>query len=164
MDNPYAAPVGDLTAAPACASQITALAINGRIGRMRFVAYVTGSFLLFVLVFGLLLRPLLNDPASALGGVLSVLFSLLFWAVFLVYSRRRLQDVGRGRLTFLCLFIPIAQVYFGFMMLFQAGDEGDNAFGAHPPANTVGVKVLAFFWPVLLIAGIGIAVVTAGRT
>ena len=139
MSNIYAAPYADLSQ-PVQPGAAVAFALNGRIGRLRYVAYVSAAYLLISLCLGLMMIPL--DGVAA---------SVVVLIAYMIIARRRLQDIGLGGLFFLCMFIPFVNLYFGLVMLFKRGDEGSNEFGSQPPANTVGVKVMACALPLLLV-------------
>ena len=139
MSNIYAAPYADLSQ-PVQPGAAVAFALNGRIGRLRYVAYVSAAYLLISLCLALTMIPL--DGVAA---------SVVVLIAYMIIARRRLQDIGLGGLFFLCMFIPFVNLYFGFVMLFKRGDEGSNEFGSQPPANTVGVKVMACALPLLLV-------------
>jgi hypothetical protein len=41
--------------------------------------------------------------------------------------------------------------FVAFIWLFKAGTQGANRFGAPPPPNTTGVKILGYSFPVLIV-------------
>ena len=149
MSNIYAAPYADLSQ-PVQPGAAVAFALNGRIGRLRYVAYVSAAYLLISLCLGLMMIPL-NAVVADATTWLPATISVVVLIAYMIIARRRLQDIGLGGLFFLCMFIPFVNLYFGFVMLFKRGDEGSNEFGSQPPANTVGVKVMACALPLLLV-------------
>ena len=156
MSNIYAAPSANLSdlAQPGAA---LAFALNGRIGRLRFVAYSVAAYLLSSLCIIIVLVPL-NFVVDAIAWMPAGI-TLIFFVLYVIIVRRRLQDIGLGGLFSLCIFIRFVNLYFGFMMLFKRGDEGSNEFGPQPPENTIGVKVLAFSFPVLMLIVLSIPAV-----
>ena len=157
MNNIYAAPAADLAAAPHGPTTITALAWSGRIGRLRYLAYLAGVMLACATASTLLLlaSPTLLAESEAQVSFQSTMLALVAFLAFLVIARRRLQDFGGGSGWLLCLlFIPLV----GMLLVFRQGDEGENKFGPVPPPNTAGVKWLACFWP-LLIIGVSAAII-----
>jgi hypothetical protein len=56
--------------------------------------------------------------------------------------------------TILLAIIPLV----GLIWLFKAGSPGENRFGAPPPPNTTGVKVLGLIFPLIAFIGIVAAI------
>jgi len=52
--------------------------------------------------------------------------------------------------TVLLTLIPLVAL----VWVFKAGSPGSNDYGAPPPPNTTGVKILAFLMPAIAIIGI----------
>ena len=76
-----------------------------------------------------------TEFAMEVGATTFVIYCLWSLAVLLpslAVLIRRLHDVGRGWKLFFCLFIPVANIYFGiymFILLCTAGDQGPNKYG-----------------------------------
>jgi uncharacterized membrane protein YhaH (DUF805 family) len=128
-------------------------ALNGRIGRVRYLAYGT--------VFGLVMLPLLFlvDPAGGPFSGLQLAFTLVGLAISVILGRRRLNDMGRSGWFTIGLFIPLVNIGVSLWLLFGAGDAGPNRFGPPPAPNTRGVLIMAWLLPVLLI----VTVIVAGK-
>lgn len=105
MTNMYAAPQADLTQDHAVHSEHRTqfFSWNGRIGRIRFLAYVLalassgmlGGALLMGMIFGFFakqLRHLITNELSAIMGMSIVIVPLL--AALIIFSRRRLHDLN----------------------------------------------------------------------
>jgi uncharacterized membrane protein YhaH (DUF805 family) len=160
LSNIYAAPAADLVTEETFAETMP-FEINGRIGRLRYLAYGVGAYFIISIVMGLAMIPFLRSGAeSALTAVwLPLIIAGVMLVVYTVIARRRMHDIGLGGWYVLGLFIPIVNLYFGLMMLFKRGDEGANEFGLHPSPNTLGVKILAFLLPGVALLGIVAAIV-----
>ncbi|WP_164557784.1 DUF805 domain-containing protein [Massilia atriviolacea] len=152
MSNIYAAPHTHFSDSNISAAT-RLFALNGRIGRVRWIAYSTALWMLASVVLGLLLQLaafVSTDFMFLAGTVLT--FSI--WLVPLLVARRRLQDLGLGALYLIGVIIPFINLYFIFIMLFKRGDEGSNEFGPPPAPNNRGVYVLAFILPAIMVIGI----------
>ena len=158
--SPYAPPraaVGDDLPEYATLKVFT---INGRIGRLRYLAW-TLVLTLAMLVAGGIISTVSFAVATAsptAGTILGVLLGLaLFVALVWVSVQigvQRLHDLGwSGWLYFLNL-VPLVNSVFPILLLVLPGNAGANQYGAPPPRNSTSVKVLATLWlafiPVML--------------
>lgn len=151
--NPYMPPraaVADIEDADAEFQDVKMWSARGRIGRLRYLAYLMGAYLVFAFGFGVLsaIAGAAGAPDLALAGILLL---GLPYAVFIAFvSIQRSHDMGWSGWTFLLAFIPLA----GLIWLFNGGTPGPNRYGAPPPPNTTGVKILASVIPVIMVIGI----------
>lgn len=142
------------------------LALSGRIGRLRWMAYNMGLTLVFYFLLGLSLaflgdsEALMNNPEAFKEfnqGTMGVAFWVLY-LVFLVFSlgftRRRLNDVDRTGWLMLVMLIPLVNLILVLYLLFAPGTHGRNRFGPAPNENPAGIVVLAFL--PLIVAAIGV--------
>jgi uncharacterized membrane protein YhaH (DUF805 family) len=145
--NPYKPPTANVDDLNTDAVQeIRILSVQGRIGRLRYLAYTTvGSFVIMI-------------AAGILGGILSVFFGplvtpfviglayipLIVFSIMMMIQRSHDMDWS-GWMCFLSI-VPFA----GLIWLFKSGTQGENTYGAPPPPNTLAVKILAFA-PLILI-------------
>jgi uncharacterized membrane protein YhaH (DUF805 family) len=64
---------------------------------------------------------------------------------------QRSHDMGwSGWTVLLGILIP----FVGLIWIIKSGTAGENSWGAPPPPNTTGVKILAFAMPAIAIIGI----------
>ena len=156
MPNPYAPPgtqVADVTAAHGF-QPVRLWPVDGRIGRLRFLAYSVGAWALATVValvaaFGF--GALGNNKLIAFAPVLSTL--VYFIVTFLLLIQRSHDMNLSGRFSLLAL-IPLV----GLVWVFKGGSQGANRFGAPPPPNTLGVKIIACVFPMILVIGIVAAI------
>ena len=151
MSNVYAAPAADLSGAISSADTLP-FALNGRIGRLRYLGYVIALYFLMGVGVALLEPLLAGGPVPS--AVLSSVAGIGFLVAYMIVARRRMHDIGLGGWMILCMFIPFVNMYFGLVMLFKRGDDGNNEFGPEPSANSWGVKALVFGIPALTLIGI----------
>ncbi|MFN7693041.1 MAG: DUF805 domain-containing protein [Burkholderiales bacterium] len=152
--NPYAAPqarVDDVHAFEGV-GELKLFSAQGRIGRLRLLAYNVGATLVFYAVIGVV-----SLLAATLGGAAGLLmippFAAFIW-FSVVSCIKRCHDADCSGWWALTFFIP----FVGLIWLIKAGTPSANRFGAPPPANTLGVKVLGWMLPVFFVVGILAAV------
>lgn len=147
MHNPYAAPRAGQELQFAPASEARLLSWNGRLGRVRFVAYSLLGIpltILFLLLIGIAagvsgLRPFLDREAIAMA--LSWLLLATPLLVLAATTRRRLHDFDLSSWWALMLLFPIFQFVFLIYLLVAPGTPGANRFGASPPPPDFGIKL-----------------------
>jgi len=161
-DNPYSAPDAELDNGQDELYSPSILSFNGRIGRLRYLAYGIGANLLMMLV----MIPLIGASAfmggeaatSTIGMIGMVVFYAATIVVSVMFGKRRLNDLNRSGWWFLLFLVPIANLVLAIYMLFFPGSDGGNNFGAAPQANSIGVLILAWMLPVVFILGIVAAI------
>lgn len=136
-----------------------AFAVNGRIGRLRYLAYCLAMYFIVSVGLGLLMIPMATlgkKPNVVVYLPISITAVMLVLYVFI--ARRRRHDLDIGGWFVLCMFVPFVNLYFGLIMLFKQGDEGGNEYGAKPSPNTWGVKVIAIVLPLIAVIGMVAAI------
>jgi len=150
--NPYQPPTAHVQDAEddgAAVQPIRLWSSRGRIGRLRFLAYGVGAYLVLAVACGV---------AVGLGTLVSpVLTGLLIFAALVPYAVfcvlvgiQRSHDMGWSGWTMLLMFVPLV----GLIWVFNGGTPGRNDYGAPPPPNTWGVRLLALILPVIMVIGI----------
>jgi len=176
FNNPYAPPttlVADAVLSDGVGFQpVKILGTQGRIGRLRYAAYMLGANLILgfailtiVLVLGVLLN--LSIAASRASGVpreeilaMVSVVGVVVWVIlgisavlsfvfYILISIQRSHDLNLSGWAVLLTFIPLVGLYW----LFKSGTEGANRFGPPPPPNSTGVKV-SFWISVFLTAAV----------
>jgi len=164
--NPYATPDATLQTASSGTYNPSIFSFTGRIGRLRYLAYNTGvNLLLFAAMIPIVGTTALmgsGEPdMSAMGGIGAIVMILVYIATFVVtimFGKRRLNDLNRSGWFILLMIIPIINLALIIYIVFFGGTDGDNNYGPKAVENTLGVKVLAFLFPALMLLGIGAAV------
>lgn len=137
-------------------STLNVFTVNGRIGRLRFLAWtLVLSLALFAIVgalftVGVGIAAASPTAAIIIGSLLGlVLLVASVWMSVLI-TVQRLHDLGwSGWLWFLNL-VPIVGSIFPILLIVLPGNAGANQYGAPPPRNSTAVKVLATLWLALL--------------
>lgn len=152
--NPFAPPgavVSDINLSPEAFQPVRVFSIAGRMGRLRYLAYVIGASLLISFVGGAILGAIgaaMNSAAVIGVGTVLMYGGILVLSVMFLIQRSHDMDLS-GWFSVLA-FIPLVGLYW----LFKGVTPGPNRFGPPPPPNTLGVKILAWILPVILIIGI----------
>jgi uncharacterized membrane protein YhaH (DUF805 family) len=165
-DNPYSAPGAELGGGQSELYTPSIFSFNGRIGRLRYMAYGIESYLLLMLV----MIPIVGtsafmggEPALSGSGSIAIgVISLAMLVAGVTFARRRLNDLNRSGWWLLLSIVPIVNLLFTIYVLFFPGIDGDNDFGPAPTANSLGVKILSWLMLamfVLAMVGIVAAVV-----
>ncbi len=148
--NPYAAPqarVADVNA-EAGLGELKLFSAKGRIGRLRLLAYLMGAYLLFAVAFGVLAAALSGSQTAA--GLVAIPAFLVYLWFIVISSIKRCHDADQSGWWAITFFIPLI----GLIWFFWPGSQGANRFGAPPPANTFGIKLLGLLLPVIAVIGI----------
>ena len=160
--NPYSAPDAALDTGQDALYKPSIVAFNGRIGRLRYLAYSIGASFVLMLVT----MPLIGMSAftgAAMGGEAGMsMMAMLGMAVYYIgaivisvmYAKRRLNDLNRSGWWFLLFIVPIVNLLFWIYLVFFPGTEGSNNFGPAPGPNSLGVQILGWSLPVLFVLGI----------
>ena len=108
---------------------------RGRLGRMRFFVYPIALYLV-AFVIGIV-SALIGER----GGIIAI---GLTWIVYIVgiavLAIQRSHDMNWAGWTCIGAFVPLVNL----IWVFKAGSPGRNDYGAPPPPNSTGLKVL--FW------------------
>jgi uncharacterized membrane protein YhaH (DUF805 family) len=123
---------------------------QGRIGRLRYLGNLMGGYLVMGLAAGVL--GTLAGPRG--GGALSLLVVIPYLVFSVLKIIQRSHDMDWSGWSAFLAFIPLV----GLVWTFKAGSTGENRYGAPPPPNTTGVKVLALVLPIVAVIGILAAV------
>lgn len=149
---PYAPPRANIDAHAGQVAELKVMSFNGRIGRMRYLAWsLVLMFAFSVLVAALSLVSVLSET---LGGILIIGASIGMLVISVQIGVQRLHDMGWTGWLWLLSLVPIVNSVFWIIMLVVPGTVGSNRFGPEPPANSVAVNVLAGLFLLLLIGGL----------
>ncbi|MYN02643.1 DUF805 domain-containing protein [Pseudoduganella sp. DS3] len=161
MTNPYSMPQAQLTEPVSKETYMPKFfAVNGRIGRVRYLAYSMGAGLLMLPLMLLLLggsgfAAMMGsaETGASVGIVGSLIIYPLSFAVSIILARRRLHDMNKTGWLSVLVLIPLVNLFAVLWLLFGSGDAESNDFGPAPAPNTTGVIILAWSLPVLVVAG-----------
>jgi uncharacterized membrane protein YhaH (DUF805 family) len=154
--NPYAAPRAEVSDFEAVQEyqEIRMWSASGRIGRLRYLAYSTGAWLLVGALAGFL-AAVLNPSLAMIVAAAAYIAALVFGVLTGI---QRSHDMGWSGWTVLLTIIP----FVGFIWIFKRGSAGANDYGGPPPPNTTGVKILGLVLPVVFVVGLLAAIAIPG--
>lgn len=162
-DNPYLAPGAALDGAAEGATYAPRLlAWQGRIGRLRYLAYMlalvaivmaAGFALVFVATIAVKLAG--GDLRKEYVALLPVMLALVFCVPYVVLMKRRMNDTGYTGWLLLLTLVPFVNVLLGIYLLCARGSSGSNKYGLPPAANTLPVKLAGWFMVAVIIVSLG---------
>ncbi|ATQ78385.1 cell division protein FtsK [Massilia violaceinigra] len=151
MNNPYAPPGADMIIAGPVQARCTPrlLALHGRIGRVRYLVYV--SLLTSLLIAAAVLMVAALMPFDAPVSSLALLMLIPLLSMLFVMTRRRLNDLGCSGWWSLLGLIPFVNLVVGLWPLLEAGNPGENAYGLPPPPNGWQLVLAAWVLPLAML-------------
>jgi uncharacterized membrane protein YhaH (DUF805 family) len=153
-NNPYTTPEAAVAVDDDATYEPKFLSISGRIGRLRYFAYVFSSTILL----NLLALALLLAVSSTVGedaGIATILTVILYYIgpaiPAFIFAIRRLNDLDKTGWLSILFIIPLINLLLGLYLLFAGGTKGSNSYGPAPAPNTLGVKIVALLLPIAII-------------
>jgi len=148
--SPYAPPHPPVGEVNTTFSELKVFSVQGRIGRLRYLAWSLAALLIMGGAAGTLGLGLLAGDNMVLAAIVCVVGLLAYFYVNITISVQRLHDLGwSGWLWFLNL-VPIVGGLFPIALAVIPGNPGANRYGAPQPPNSTAVKVLAGLWLVVI--------------
>lgn len=156
--NPYAAPraeVADVYGDDAGVQPLKLWSGKGRIGRLRFLAWMFYSYLLVILASAVLggivgFAGLAGGDKGNIAIAITTAIAVIPYLVFYVLAAiQRTHDMNWSAWMLLLAFIP----FVALIWVFKPGTQGINRFGAPPPPNGTGVKIGGLLMPVVFVVG-----------
>lgn len=156
--SPYAPPRAEVGEAPAQYSTLKPFSFDGRIGRLRFLAWTMALTLVMLLLVGAAFSfgmswflASTSTAAMIVGGLVGLIIALGFVFVSIQFSVQRLHDLGWSGWLWLLNLVPFVGSIFPFVLMCMPGNTGANRYGPPPPPNSTAVKVLSWLWVVLIV-------------
>lgn len=155
-DSPYAPPQADVAERVPEYALLKPFSIEGRIGRLRFLAWSMVLSLVTIAVvgvFALIALALVSTDSTAgliVGGILAFVLCVVFLIATILISVQRLHDVGWSGWLWLLNLVPFVGSFFPLLLVVLPGSVVANRYGAPPPPNSTAVKVLSSLWLVLI--------------
>jgi uncharacterized membrane protein YhaH (DUF805 family) len=144
--NPYAKPNAAVTEAAEEYQEVKVFSTSGRIGRVRYIAYGMGIYLLFAIIGALL--------SIVIGQAGMVVAWLAIMVVGFMLTIQRCHDFNTTGWLSLLVLVPLVNLIFWFI----PGTDGPNDYGAKTPPNGPGVIIAALIIPIIFVVGIVAAV------
>ncbi|CAD5108212.1 DUF805 domain-containing protein [Zestomonas carbonaria] len=157
--SPYAPPQARVGEALPEFGELRPFTSEGRIGRLRYLAWSLVLMAACGGLFGLAMIGMeINDM---LGAVLFTAISIAVIVVAVMIGVQRLHDIGWSGWIMLLNLVPVVGSVLALLMLLVPGSTGANRFGPPPPANSLAVKILAALW-LIPVAGLLLALLLGG--
>ena len=156
QDSPYAPPRAAVGEALPDFAPLKPFSFQGRIGRLRFLAWtmvltlVTLGVGIVLALFGLALLSSDSNAGLILAGLLAFILVAALGFVSIQFSVQRLHDIGWSGWLWLLNLVPFIGSFFPFVMMVVPGNSAANRYGAPPPPNSNAVKVLSALWLVFI--------------
>jgi uncharacterized membrane protein YhaH (DUF805 family) len=144
--NPYAKPNAAVADSAEAYQEVKLFATSGRIGRVRYIAYGVGIYLLFG-ILGALISLAIGGAGMAIGWVAMLVVGFML-------TIQRCHDFNTTGWLSLLLLVPLVNLIFWFI----PGTDGANDYGAKTPPNGTGVIIAALIIPILFVVGVIAAV------
>ena len=151
-DSPYAPPRASVGESQAEFATLKPFSVEGRIGRLRFLAWTMVLSLVtlpIVGVFALLALGLVSGDSTTgliIGGIFAFFLFVAFLIVSILFSVQRLHDIGWSGWLWLLNLVPFVGSFFPLVIMVVPGNTGTNRYGPPPPPNSTAVKVLCSLW------------------
>ncbi|MCU7936752.1 MAG: DUF805 domain-containing protein [Candidatus Thiodiazotropha sp. (ex Dulcina madagascariensis)] len=152
--SPYATPQTELLNDQETYGPIKILSVNGRIGRLRYIAYTIGITLICYLIMGALSGLAVAITSQETIGLLMIpiialgVGAMLF--INIALTIQRCHDFNVSGWLSLGLLIPLVP----FIFWFVPGAVGANRFGPQPPPNRGGAVIIAVILILVVLLGI----------
>ena len=149
LNNPYKAPGADIAQAEGPEQEPPRFfAVDGRIGRCRFLVYSTLGTSTLGLALGMVAALLeIFSWRPPIGNLLEFTIGFVAFIPLLIMARRRLHDLDRTGWWLLALllglFATAAAVFMMLFLLLCPGSKGANRFGPTPAANPRWLSLVA---------------------
>lgn len=158
-ESPYAPPSTSVTADLPRYGELKVFSIQGRIGRLRYMAW--GLLLFLALILAATVCIGLFSMSRTVGGLFATVAFIGFTVVSVQLGAQRLHDAGWSAWLLLLNAVPLIGNFFPLLLMVVPGNAGPNRYGAPPPPNSRSVNVLATL-SVLLIVLVVISTFSGG--
>ncbi|WP_339412842.1 DUF805 domain-containing protein [Pseudomonas sp. EA_35y_Pfl2_R5] len=149
---PYATPKAAVAETLPEFGELKAFTTDGRIGRLRYLAWSMVLMLACLPLFGI--AGGFFAASEILGGLLMVVVGIAVAVVGIMIGVQRLHDIGWSGWLLLITLVPIVGGVFSLLMFIIPGSTEANRFGPPPPPNSTAVKILALSWIAIIVIGI----------
>ena len=153
---PYATPKAAVAETLPEFGELKAFTTDGRIGRLRYLAWSMVLMLACLPLFGI--AGGFFAASEILGGLLMVVVGIAVAVVGIMFGVQRLHDIGWSGWLLLVTLVPIVGGVFSLLMFIIPGSTAANRFGPPPPPNSRAVKVLALLWVAIIVIAIVAAI------
>ncbi|MES2470752.1 MAG: DUF805 domain-containing protein [Patescibacteria group bacterium] len=102
-------------------------------GRLRRKQWILGFLLLIAAsIIISLIASIITNLSSMLGSIVNFAAMIVLLIAHLSIHARRYHDTGKSAWFVILMLIPVVNIIAFIILCFDAGDEGDNAYGPVP--------------------------------
>lgn len=151
-NSPYATPRAVVAEALPEYGDLEVFSLEGRIGRLRYLAWSLLLMLAGLALFGV--ASMGFAISEIVGGILLAIVGIGLAVVSVQIGVQRLHDLGWSGWLWLLNLVPVVGGVFALLLLVVPGAAGANRFGPPPPPNSRAVKLLALLWLLVPVLGV----------
>jgi uncharacterized membrane protein YhaH (DUF805 family) len=151
-NSPYATPLAVVAEALPEFGELEVFSIEGRIGRLRYLAWSLVLMAAALALFGV--ASMGFAISETVGGILLAIAGIGMAVVSVQIGVQRLHDIGWSGWLWLLNLVPVVGGVFALLLLVVPGTTGANRFGPPAPPNSRAVKLLALLWLLVPVLGI----------
>lgn len=100
---------------------------NGRCNRSKYILYCFAAS-----IIGIIAYTFAFYIKNSFTWILAFLIYITYITSITCLTVQRLHDIGRSQNHYWLCFIPIYNIYLGFLLLFKKGTNGQNQYGKNP--------------------------------
>ena len=151
-NTPYAPPQAAVGEALPEFGELEVFGIEGRIGRLRYLAWSLVLMATALTLFGV--AGMGFAISEIVGSILLAIVGIGMLVVSVQIGVQRLHDIGWSGWLWLLNLVPVVGGVLALLLLVVPGTTGANRFGPPPPPNSRAVKLLAWLWLLVPVLGI----------
>lgn len=150
--SPYAPPQSDVAPTVAIYGPLKVMTVQGRIGRLRYLAWSMVLGFTFCAIFAVCL--LLSLASKPLGIGVGAVAVAAFLTISVQIGVQRMHDAGWSGWWWLVTFVPFVGSLFPFVIMAVPGHAGVNQYGPPAPPDSKAVKVMAVLALIFMAIGL----------
>ena len=154
--SPYAPPQASVGENLPAFATLKPFSVEGRIGRLRYLAWTMALTLVIlgvVLVLAIPAVAIISADSTAgliIGGLVAFILFIAVAVASIQFSVQRLHDIGWSGWLWLLNLVPFVGSFFPLVIMVAPGTNIANRYGPPPPPNSTAVKVLSSLWVVFI--------------
>lgn len=153
-NTPYTPPKSTVADATHDYGELKIFSADGRIGRLRYIAWSMSFWIVFMIFLGILVPIVEAVVGKSLAMTLYFVGFVVVLAISSLFAIQRLHDLDQSGWLYLVMLIPMIGGLFALYVTFAPGSKEANRYGNPPPPNSTGAVVLAWLMPMVAIIGI----------
>ena len=149
--NPYESPKSKTDDSNLETYQPKFLALNGRIGRLRYLGYAMAASVICLSLIGVIAALVLPVISQTLAIIMIIALYIPLIVLTVIFAKRRFNDLNHSGWWQLILYIPVVGLLPALYLLFWPGTKGSNNYGPSPAKNSIVLIIVGIILPVFLV-------------